>query len=266
MRVLSLLCLAALLMAAGCASSESATFDAPELAQSMPVDPPSGSRMLTANTHAGDALHKMLLLRMGSSGGILSTSFVDMDNIDQTSAFGRLTSQQVASRIGQYGFRVIEPRLANTLIMASGTGPESGEFMLSRETSNLLRDTYDAHAVLVGFYTAHGDRVFVSARVVRLADSAVMGAYEYYLPRKGEVGGLLASSAGGAAGGDNTVWLRYSSREQAFPSGSARSAGKAPTYGGKAESAAGGVSSGSEISRAVPRHVSPTAEPKAKGL
>lgn len=231
------------------------------LAQAMPVDPPGGSYLLTVNTYAGDALHKMLLLRMGSGGGILTTSFVDMHDFEKTSAFGRLTSQQVGSRIGQYGFRVIEARLASTLSMT----PRAGEFMLTRETARLLADTYDASAVLVGSYSDQGGNIFVSARVVRLSDNAIMAAYEYALPRDGDVSRLLAGGPSGMDG-DGT-WSRYASRTPAFGPGVPAEgyAPKAAASNSAVPKSAPGVAAPSRpvteksggAPPAVPRHVDP---------
>lgn len=221
------------LVVSGC-SSGPARMAVPNLPQAMPADPPGGSLLLTASTHAGDALHKMLLLRMGSGGGILTTSLVDLHNFSRTSAFGRVTSQQVASRIGQYGFRIVEARIAASLAMTS-----EGEFMLTRESAKLLADTYDANAVLVGCYADSGSNVFVSLRVVRLSDNAVVAAYEYYLPRGGDVARLLAGYGGG-----DPVWERYGARKQAF----APDAGASP---------AGAPCVAAATTPAVPRYVDP---------
>lgn len=264
MRSFFLVCLAAFsLAAAGCAATAERA-PVPNLPQAMPVDPPGGSYMLTANTYAGDALHTMMLLRMGSGGGILTTSFVNIHDFEQTSAFGRLTSQQVGSRLGQYGFRVIEARLASSLSMA----PRSGEFMLTRETARLLADTYDAHSVLVGSYSDEGGTIFVSARVVRLSDNVIMAAYEYYLPRDGDVSRLLSSGGGGGQHGDAT-WDRYNRRTPAFPQGlpqpvTVSSAPAAPPSPAKDKAAftRSGVSS-RDAGPAVPRHVDPTAKAAA---
>lgn len=258
MRALCLLCITAIFFAAGC-SKEPAKVAVPNLPQSMAVNPPPGSMMLTANTYAGDALHKMLLLRMGSGGGILTTSFVDIHDFSQTSAFGRVAAQHVGSRLGQYGFRVIEARVANTLTMTPGPDGNAGEFMLTRETARLLADTYDANAVLVGCYSDNGNTVFVSTRVVRLSDNTVMGAYEYYMPRDADISGLLASAGSrGAVGGDG-IWRHYNAREQAFASGAPEAAfGGAVPRGDK--STANGDHGGT-VSRAVPRYVDPVAKP-----
>lgn len=261
MRALCLLCITAVLFAAGC-SKEPAKVAVPNLPQSMAVNPPPGSIMLTANTYAGDALHKMLLLRMGSGGGILTTSFVDIHDFSQTSAFGRVAAQHVGSRLGQYGFRVIEARVANTLSMTPGPAGNAGEFMLTRESARLLADTYDANAVLVGCYSDNGNTVFVSTRVVRLSDNTVMGAYEYYLPRDADVSGLLAGAGGRNAAGGDGIWNRYNAREQAFAPGAREAAfgGAAPGAGNAtAKSGRGGA-----VARAVPRYVDPVAAPASR--
>lgn len=276
MRALCILCITAMFFAAGCSSREPSKVAVPNLPQSMAVNPPPGSMMLTANTYAGDALHKMLLLRMGSGGGILTTSFVDLHDMNKTSAFGRVASQQVGSRLGQYGFRVIEARLANSLSMTPGPYGNAGEFMLTRETARLLADTYDAGAVLVGCYSDYGNTIFVSARVVRLSDNTVMGAYEYYVPRDADVGLLLAGSgAGRGALGADGVWQYYNAREQAFAPGQREAAFTDGVSGGRSGAGKSGAravqrgtrngngSGSGTVSRAVPRYVDPVAKPAA---
>jgi hypothetical protein len=177
----------------------------------MPVDPPSGADLLTVNTYAGDALSSMLLQRAGVDSGILATSLVRLDALDATSSFGRLTGQQIASRIAQHGFMVLDIRLTSALALT-----REGEFMLSRDMGRLLAATYDAHAVLVGTYSHSGEKIFVSVRVLRLTDGAVLAAYEYYLPFGGDTARLLGPGTEGGPSVD-TVWHRYNARGQAFP-------------------------------------------------
>ncbi|MDL2271770.1 hypothetical protein LJC23_01915 [Desulfovibrio sp. OttesenSCG-928-I05] len=209
----------ALCLLAGCGTSSRDPGQVmPLLPQAMPMDPPNGSGMLSLNTYAGDALAKELLVRMGSGAGILTTNLVELDDFERTSAFGRLASQQIASRIGQHGFRVIESRLGAVLRMN-----RQGEFMMTRDSSQLLTTEYDAGAVLVGAYKVIGERIFISTRIVRIADNVVMGAYEYYLPLNNEVRALLGpASAGGVSPSISTarerdVWARYAARGQAVP-------------------------------------------------
>jgi hypothetical protein len=177
----------------------------------MPVDPPSGADLLTANIYAGDALSSMLLQRVGLDGGILATSLVRLDTLEATSAFGRLAGQQIASRIAQHGFMVQDIRLTGAL-----TVTREGEFMLSRDMGRLLATEYNAHAVLTGTYSQSGDKIFVSVRVLRLTDSTVLAAYEYYLPFSGDSAHLLGP---GGISPEEALWRKYNARGQAFPSG-----------------------------------------------
>ncbi len=172
-------------------------------------NPPGGVLMLSSNTKAGDALGNILLPRMGSTGGVLVTSLVNLEDLDKTCAFGRLTTQQIGSRLSQHGFKVLEPRLSSTLRFEN----REGEFMLTRESMRLLSTEYDAHAVMVGTYSESKDRVFLSVRVVRLNDSAVMAAYEYFLPKNDDVQALMGVGRGGH---DNALWFKYAKRDQAF--------------------------------------------------
>ncbi|MDR2160896.1 MAG: hypothetical protein LBO77_01985 [Desulfovibrio sp.] len=174
----------------------------------MPVDPPDGANLLTANTYAGDALSSMLLQRVDMGSGILATSLVRLDTLDDTSSFGRLAGQQIASRIAQHGFLVLDVRLTHALTVS-----KEGEFMLSRDMGRLLAAEYNAHAVLVGTYSPSGNKIFVSARVLRLADGAALAAYEYHLPYDSDAASLLAKSGIAAA---DAVWRRYTARGQAF--------------------------------------------------
>ena len=183
--------------------------------QAMPVDPPGGSGMLTANTYAGDALNAILVKRGSTGASILVSSLVRLDDFERTSAFGQLSSQQIASRLGQQGFRVLEVRLGTELRMERKGG---GEFMLTRDSAKLLSSEYNASSVLVGCFQEVDSRIFVSVRVVRLSDNAIIGAYEYYLPKNSELRQLLDSAPGPHAdvSGDDSVWSQYSRREQAF--------------------------------------------------
>lgn len=84
----------------------------------------------------------------GPGGGILTTTFVDMHDFEQTSAFGRgLAAGGLASGA------VWVPRYRGTFGRDADHGSPSGEFMLTRETARLLADTYDAHSVLIGSYS-----------------------------------------------------------------------------------------------------------------
>lgn len=198
---------------------------------SVPANPPEGSTMLDANLHAGDVLARMLVKRMEAPGGILVTSLVDLDHLDHTNSFGRLATQQIGSRLGQQGFRVVESRLTENMSMSV----KNGEFMLSRDTRELLAQDHNAAAVLVGTFANADARLFISVRIIGLARNTVIAAYEYFLPMNGDTETLFYAGGGDGGGADASnngatvrIWQQYAKRQPAFgghgaASGEARS-------------------------------------------
>lgn len=208
--VASFLLLMSLLALSGCATAADQN-NPPPLPQARVIDPPPGADLLAANTYAGDAIANILLKRMSAGRSILTTSMVDMDKMDKSSALGRVSMQQLGSRVAQHGFRVIDVHLTEAMIVN-----ENGEFMLSRDICKILATQHDAYAVLVGVYTPTDSKIYVSVRALRLSDAAVIAAYEYYLPRSGETYELLGSANGGRGGSVDPTWNRYAARGQAF--------------------------------------------------
>lgn len=178
------------------------------------VNPPEGSELLNANTYAADALHAVMASRVSTGSPILVATLADVDNLERSTPFGRVTMQQVASRLGQHGYRVLEVRMGRAM-----TFSPQGEFLLSRDATRLMQSEYDAQAALVGTYSVAGGTAYVSLRVVRLDDAAVMAAYEYHLPVRGDTRRLMA--------GQGDPWSQYAGRRQAF-SGAAVASAVAP--------------------------------------
>ncbi len=108
---------------------------------------------------------------------LLVASFVELDNLEKTSTFGRLMAEQIASRLTQKGFSVIELKLREQLYIHA----TSGEFALSRELQNISREQ-NAQALLVGTYSVIQDHVYVTAKIVR-SDGHVYAAHDFAIPR-----------------------------------------------------------------------------------
>ena len=170
------------------------------------------SPLLQSSIKAGDALQGMLLGRLNPLAPILVTSFVDLEDLDKSSPVGRLVPQQIAARLGQYGYTVLDARLGGSMRFAQ----LEGEFMLSRNPGR-LNSGYDAQAVLTGTYSRTGNLTYLSVRVLQISDKAVLAAYEYALPRN------EWDAARDVAGSDAT-WQNYAPRQQVFtgqPTGAA---------------------------------------------
>ena len=108
----------------------------------------------------------------------IARRFVNIDNLTTSSTFGRIISEQVASRLAQHGFRIIEIKLRQESVFIK---KGQGEFMLSRELKD-LGTSQEIRAVLVGTYAISKYFIFVSARIVRTEDSSVLAGCDYEVP------------------------------------------------------------------------------------
>jgi len=109
---------------------------------------------------------------------IIVASFVNVDDMTDSSSFGRIVSEQVASRLAQpvHGFSVIELKLRQNIFIKE----KAGEFMLSREVKDLTKE-HDAQIVVVGTYAIANRAVYVSVRAVNPDTNRIISSYDYNL-------------------------------------------------------------------------------------
>lgn len=150
-----------------------------------------GDALVAGSFVAADGLAANLKNRVPEGTRILAATFVDRENFESSSPFGRLVSSQVVSRLVQAGYDVMEIRLRKEIGVRAG----EGEFALTRETARLMQQKFDAEAILAGCYTVDAHNVFVAAQVVRLDDGVIVSAYDWALPNRGVVSRLLSPKA-----------------------------------------------------------------------
>ena len=107
---------------------------------------------------------------------ILTTTFVDNNDLRKTSQFGRAVQEHMASRLVQLGYQVREIKLADSMDIT----PRRGETILTRDLSRLAPNT-KAQAILVGTISRAAQTLYVSARLVDPADGAIISSTDYRL-------------------------------------------------------------------------------------
>lgn len=107
---------------------------------------------------------------------LLTTTFVDNNNLKNTSHFGRLLQDNIGSRFVQQGYTVHEVKLTNNLRIEEG----SGETILSRDL-NLLNQSQKAQAILVGTISRTQRTMYISARLINPHDSSIISSRNYRL-------------------------------------------------------------------------------------
>jgi len=124
------------------------------------------------------------------------TTFVDVNNLEQTTAFGRALTDALISLLHRQGFEVVELRKANNFVIRRG----QGEFYLSRNIAHLA-DQHDLSAVLVGTYTEALNLVLVSTRLISAQDGQVLSSGLLELFKSRNLSYLLGGPGGSAGSG-----------------------------------------------------------------
>ena len=134
--------------------------------------------IIGANYQAADSLiERAQDIHLHRNRPILSTSFVDIDNVKSSSTFGRMLGEQMGSRFAQHGFNVVEMKMRNSIFVQEHTG----ELILSRQLRDISLQ-HNAYAVLIGTYAQGKRRVYVTAKLVRAENNIILASYDYELP------------------------------------------------------------------------------------
>lgn len=132
------------------------------------------------------AKFKKPAVKLPKDAPILVASFVNLDDLSESSTFGRVVSEQIASRFNQKGYATIELKLGSNVFIKKG----SGEFVLSREMKE-IGIKHRAQAVIVGTYAVASKKVYITARVININDGRVLSSYDYKIPISSDVFKLL---------------------------------------------------------------------------
>jgi TolB-like protein len=135
------------------------------------------SEFTQANYSAIDKLVFATVVPMDKTVPLLVATVVNIDSLNQSSRLGRLISEQVATRLTQQGYNVVEMKLRNNVYIREGTG----ELLLSRDVRDLSK-SHNAHVVVVGNYAVASGYVYLTLKAVTVTDNRVIAAVNYLLP------------------------------------------------------------------------------------
>ncbi len=123
------------------------------------------------------------------SGPIVVTTFVDVNNLYETSSFGRILSEQLISELSMRGFNVIELRLAEALQIMH----DKGEFGLSRDTATLKRE-HKISTIVTGTYASSPDRVYLNVRLIDPKTSFITSVGSVEMSKSEEIARLMRTT------------------------------------------------------------------------
>jgi hypothetical protein len=135
--------------------------------------------MLRANYAAADELSRQLKRQDGwERGALVVATPADVSNLGTSSPLGRITGDQLSSRLTQLGFRVVEVRQMNALEYSSS----EGVFNLSQDAAKVASD-HAAWAVVTTTYAQGRTGVMVTLRSVAVASGETLASVDYILPK-----------------------------------------------------------------------------------
>jgi TolB-like protein len=121
-----------------------------------------------------DNLEHHLVRHVDRAKTILFTSFVELDQLNTSSTFGRLLGEQVASRFSQHGYTVVELKLRQHSMIIS---EDTGELVLSRNLRDIRTDQ-DAQAIIVGTYTLLKDSIILGVKLISTLDGSLLSTHD----------------------------------------------------------------------------------------
>ena len=148
---------------------------------------PSAAVDLVASSHqVADRLVDTSHQVLDRGEPIMVASLVDVSDLQQSSALGRIVAEQIRSRLAQLGYVTRELRYRGDVLVRAG----NGELVLSRDVKN-ISDAQQAQAVVAGVYAVAETNVYVTLRILRADDGTVLSSADYALPKGEDVTSLL---------------------------------------------------------------------------
>jgi TolB-like protein len=107
---------------------------------------------------------------------LIVSTVVFVSDLEKSSAFGRLLTEQISGRAAQLGYYVVEPKLRNNFAVKA-----SGEHILSRDPDT-LKKTFVAQAMITGTYAVGHDSVHVNLKLLELTTGRILSSTDYFIP------------------------------------------------------------------------------------
>jgi len=127
-------------------------------------------------------------VELSAKSPIIVASFVDINQMEQSSAFGRIIAEQFASRLIQKGYYVVELKLRKNIFIKE----KAGEFLLSRKIKEITAN-HNAQGIVVGTYAVAANNIYLTAKIVDPKTNRILSSYDFRLPMGADSSELLSA-------------------------------------------------------------------------
>lgn len=139
-------------------------------------------------SYMADQIHAYF--RGNMAGPIAVTTFVEIDNLYQSSTFGRILAEQLISELSMRGYNVIEIRMSDAVQIMEG----EGELGLSRE-SGVIKGAQNISGLVVGTYAVSPNRVYINSRLIDPKSSGIISVGSVEMKKTDEIAQLLRTNS-----------------------------------------------------------------------
>lgn len=104
------------------------------------------------------------------------TSFTNLDNLNDTTAVGRLIAENLMHGMQLNKWQILEVRLSRDVDVTA-----DGEFSLTRDVSK-LKDEYKISGIVTGTYSLAEGNVTINARIIDVNTGIIISSAQTYIP------------------------------------------------------------------------------------
>ena len=139
----------------------------------------------TTYYHTEQLLNKENILYPGDR--VVLASIVDINNLDNTTQFGRTITEEVAKEFIDRGYQVIDVRASLRGVVVKR---RKGEFYITRDVENLAR-AVRANAIFYGTYSVGKNYVYVNLKLINPKTHVVLNSIDYRIPLTDDIKKML---------------------------------------------------------------------------
>ena len=160
---------------------------------------PKDVDLVQVSYDAAKTLQEKLRKPLPQNGLIVVSTIVNVDNLNETSSFGRIVSDQIASAFNNSGYRIMAMEMPTELFVEE----EDGLLRLSDKTEQVL-GTHNAAALVIGVFAPGRRTAYVSLLVVDIETKTIISSTDFSVPMGPDAKVLLEPKKIGSAGPHKT--------------------------------------------------------------
>lgn len=153
------------------------------------------ANLVEVSYKATDTLKESLAKHIPKNSLVIVTTLLNVDNLNKTSAFGRIVTDQIASSFQQSGYQIVGMELPIDLFVMK----EDGALWLSDETKKMLK-RYPKSILVGGVYAPGKKNSYVSLRVIDPMNKGVIASTDFSIPMGPDAKWLMSPKSVGSAG------------------------------------------------------------------